>query len=244
MTIPSYSLTRSLGFNAYHVFAASSAEQLKDHVGELNRRYDASFYQQLLSEVADLIGARVLNVSTETYHPPGISVAMLMEDLGEIAENTGNLITLGHLDKSHLTIHTYQQIDLETLSGHLRLDLDLGSCGEITPLKATNHLLKNLLCDVVTIDYRIRGYQQQQNQSPVDTGRPINPASHISSAWLDKYHIQESDHPEIDFYHLRMIKQEKFFTSIREQKNLSTHVRERMMRLGRAIFEIEKQEGA
>src|SRR3546814_18771723 len=37
-------------------------------------------------------------------------------------------------------------------------DLDVSTCGKISPLKALNYLIKSFESDIVLMDYRVRGF--------------------------------------------------------------------------------------
>lgn len=204
-----YNLTRSLGFNAYHVLAADSSESLQTSLEYLNKKYATAFLIDLLEKSAQLIGAKVLNLSSEQYVPHGASVALLLADEGQpdgalpVQTNT----ILGHLDKSHLTVHTYPQIHPDTGLCSLRLDLDLATCGSISPLATLPLLFEQIVCDVATIDFRIRGYQQSthgQLEFGSDEIRCIS--EHLPAECTEQYLIKNLNTPEALFYHTRMIR--------------------------------------
>ena len=57
--------------------------------------------KDILYEVANMIGAQVLNVSKQDYHPQGASVTMLLaENERKGTEEVDDRVILGHLDKS------------------------------------------------------------------------------------------------------------------------------------------------
>ena len=63
-----------------------------------------------------------------------------------------------HLDKSHITVHTYPDAADPDGICSFRVDIDISTCGEIIPLDAMNYLFEAFECDVVYIDYVVRGY--------------------------------------------------------------------------------------
>lgn len=65
---------------------------------------------------------------------------------------------LGHLDKSHITVHTYPESHPDSGISTFRADIDVSTCGRISPLKALNYLIHSFESDVVTMDYRVRGF--------------------------------------------------------------------------------------
>ena len=65
---------------------------------------------------------------------------------------------LAHLDKSHITVHTYPESHPDVEISTFRADIDVSTCGVISPLKALNYLLHCFDSDIVTTDYRVRGF--------------------------------------------------------------------------------------
>jgi S-adenosylmethionine decarboxylase len=47
---------------------------------------------------------------------------------------------IAHLDKSHITVHTYPESHPDDGISTFRADIDVSTCGHISPLKALNYL--------------------------------------------------------------------------------------------------------
>ncbi|WP_455205357.1 adenosylmethionine decarboxylase, partial [Kaarinaea lacus] len=65
---------------------------------------------------------------------------------------------VAHLDKSHLTVHTYPESHPDNGISTFRADIDVSTCGRVSPLKALNYLIHSFDSDIVTMDYRVRGF--------------------------------------------------------------------------------------
>lgn len=63
-----------------------------------------------------------------------------------------------HLDKSHITVHTYPESHPDNGISTFRVDIDVSTCGRISPLKALNYLIHSFDSDIVIMDYRVRGF--------------------------------------------------------------------------------------
>ena len=63
-----------------------------------------------------------------------------------------------HLDKSHVTVHTYPEAHPDNAISTFRVDIDVSTCGRVSPLKALNYLIESFDSDIITIDYRVRGF--------------------------------------------------------------------------------------
>ena len=68
-----------------------------------------------------------------------------------------------HLDKSHICAHTYPDFQDKGQICSFRIDIDIATCGEISPLNALNFMLEAFESDVVVCDYVVRGYTRDEN---------------------------------------------------------------------------------
>ncbi|BBH22286.1 S-adenosylmethionine decarboxylase proenzyme [Paenibacillus baekrokdamisoli] len=160
-------LTKSLSFNMYDICYTKTKNEREAYIEYIDEQYNAERLTKILKTVADIIGAHVLNIAKQDYAPQGASVTMLVSE-GPIADATresydespGPLpdIVLMHLDKSHITVHTYPEYHPDEGISTFRADIDVSTCGEISPLKALNYLISSFDTDIMTMDYRVRGF--------------------------------------------------------------------------------------
>ena len=163
-------LTKSLSFNIYDVSYAKSQMEKKEYIEYIDEQYNSDRLTQILCNVTDTIGAHILNISKQDYDPQGASVniliaegAMTSEDI-DLSCNQGKLKQLqsetihAHLDKSHVTVHTYPEHHPDNSISTFRVDIDVSTCGEISPLNALNYLISSFDSDIITIDYKVRGF--------------------------------------------------------------------------------------
>ncbi|MDR9389289.1 MAG: adenosylmethionine decarboxylase [Wenzhouxiangella sp.] len=159
-------LTKALSFNIYDLCYATTTAERQDYIAYIDEAYNAERLTQILSDVANIIGANVLNVARQDYEPQGASVTMLIaEEPVVIDDHTASAApgplpesVVGHLDKSHITVHTYPESHPHDGICTFRADIDVATCGVISPLKALNYLLHSFESDIVTVDYRVRGF--------------------------------------------------------------------------------------
>ncbi|MCF1183414.1 adenosylmethionine decarboxylase [Marichromatium gracile] len=159
-------LTKSLSFNIYDVCYADSDEQREAYIEYIDEAYNAERLTAILTDVTEIIGANILNIAHQDYEPQGASVTMLISEEPIAAEALSNNATPGplpeavvaHLDKSHITVHTYPESNPQTGISTFRADIDVSTCGRISPLRALNYLIHSFESDVVTMDYRVRGF--------------------------------------------------------------------------------------
>jgi S-adenosylmethionine decarboxylase len=156
-------LTKSLSFNIYDICYASSEDQRQRYIEYIDEVYNAERLTQILTEVANIIGANVLNVARQDYDPQGASVTILISEEPIIDKKAAGkeLISeavVAHLDKSHITVHTYPETHPHNGIATFRADIDVATCGVISPLKALNYLIDSFDSDIVVMDYRVRGF--------------------------------------------------------------------------------------
>ncbi len=149
-------LTKSLSFNIYDICYARSESQTKAYIEYIDEAYNAERLTDILTEVANIIGANVLNVARQDYEPQGASVTILIceEPMDDVQKET----VVAHLDKSHITVHTYPETHPDHGISTFRADIDVSTCGVISPLRALNYLINSFESDIVTMDYRVRGF--------------------------------------------------------------------------------------
>ena len=159
-------LTKSLSFNMYDICYTKTVEDRVAYFEYIDEQYNAERLTGILQEVVKIIGAQILNVSVQDYEPQGSSVTMLIceedkkdkTDSRNIRPHTQDTIILAHLDKSHLTMHTYPEYHPDEGVSTFRIDIDVSTCGEISPLNALNYMINKFDADIITMDYRVRGF--------------------------------------------------------------------------------------
>ena len=154
-------LTKALSFNIYDICYAVSEEQRQRYIEYIDEQYDADRLTQILTDVAEIIGANILNVARQDYDPQGASVTILISE-EPVVEKLGRDAIAGavvaHMDKSHITVHTYPETHPHNGIATFRADIDVATCGVISPLKALNYLIERFESDIVVCDYRVRGF--------------------------------------------------------------------------------------
>jgi len=143
-------LTKSLSFNIYDVCYAKSGKDQEDYIRYIDEQYNAERLTNILYQVTEMIGAHVLNVSKQDYDPQGASVTFLIAEEPIIKPSSETIV--GHLDKSHVTVHTYPEYHPETSIATFRVDIDVSTCGKITPLKTLDFLIGSFDSDIITMD--------------------------------------------------------------------------------------------
>ena len=73
-------MTKALSFNIYDICYAVSEEQRQRYIEYIDEQYDADRLTQILTDVAEIIGANILNIARQDYDPQGASVTILISE--------------------------------------------------------------------------------------------------------------------------------------------------------------------
>lgn len=210
-------LTKSLSFNIYDVCYAESERQQKDYIEYVDEQYNSERLTKILCEVSEMIGAHILNISKQDYDPQGASVALLIAEEEvpiesvDISCNAGVYhakrdTILGHLDKSHVTVHTYPEYHPENSLATFRVDIDVATCGKISPLNALDHLIESFDSDIMTIDYKVRGFTRDVRGEKCFCDHDITSIqNYISSRTLEKYDAIDINVYQSNIFHTKML---------------------------------------
>ena len=199
-------LTKALSFNIYDVCYAKTAREQKDYIAYIDEQYNSDRLRPILTTLTDMIGAQVLNIAQQDYEPQGASVTLL------IAE--GSMIPAGstqvaHLDKSHVTVHTYPEYHPETCLATFRVDIDVATCGEITPLSTLDYLIGSFDSDIITMDYRVRGFTRSVNGEKLFMDHKVTSIQdYIDSRTLERYDAVDINVYEANIFHTKMMVKE------------------------------------
>lgn len=216
-------LTKTLSFNIYDICYAKTLEHRKGYIDYIDEQYNAERLTAILTNVSNIIGANILNISSQDYEPQGASVTMLIseekianshdhdddhEDDPNQTESPGPVpeTVLAHLDKSHITVHTYPESHPDDGISTFRADIDVSTCGRISPLKALNYLIHSFDSDIITIDYRVRGFTRDVEGKKFFIDHKINSIqNYIASDTRDQYHTLDVNVYQENIFHTKML---------------------------------------
>lgn len=216
-------LTKTLSFNIYDVCYAKTKREQKNYIEYIDEQYNSERLTKILYKVTEMIGAHVLNVSKQDYDPQGASVNFLIAEervpqdhidpscnLGagfvfeELQKRTDTLHA--HLDKSHVTVHTFPEYHPDEAISTFRVDIDVATCGTISPLKTLDYLISSFDSDIMTIDYRVRGFTREQNGKKLFLDHKIRSIQdYISKSTLKKYDAIDVNVYQSNIFHTQLL---------------------------------------
>jgi S-adenosylmethionine decarboxylase len=212
-------LTKTLSFNIYDICFTKTEADRKSYIEYIDEQYNSERLTNILKEVTHIIGAKVLNIARQDYDPQGASVTMLIsEDELPVAVvdpscNLGELPiarhVVGHLDKSHITVHTYPESHPDGGISTFRVDIDVSTCGMISPLRALNMLIHSFDSDIITVDYRVRGFTRDVDGNKYFIDHDINSIQDfIEDEILEGYNTIDVNIFQENIFHTKMMKRE------------------------------------
>lgn len=200
-------LTKILSFNLYDFAIATTDQQRQAYIEYIDAKYSAEKIRDIARAICNIIEANILAESIKDYDPVGASTMTLMSDIkggkwegdspsapliaGQppvMAGGFGGAAVKLHLDKSHITTHTYPDASDPEGICTFRVDIDVATCGEIVPLRALDYMFQSFECDVVYIDYVVRGYTRLESGKKIYNDHYFNSIQDfISRDILDRY---------------------------------------------------------
>lgn len=204
-------LTKTLSFNIYDVCYAKSEREQKDYIAYIDEQYNSERLTKILCDVTDIIGANVLSISKQDYDPQGASVNLMISDESMIPSQppvshiTADEVML-HLDKSYVTVHTYPEYHPDNAISTFRVDICVSTCGKISPLKALDYLIGSFDSDIITADYRVRGFTRDLDGKKLFIDHDITSIQDfIDRKTLEKYDAIDVNVYQSNIFHTRML---------------------------------------
>ncbi|HWP94671.1 MAG TPA: adenosylmethionine decarboxylase [Gammaproteobacteria bacterium] len=212
-------LTKTLSFNIYDINYAKTERQQREYIEYIDEAYNAERLTHILTDVANIIGANILNIAHQDYDPQGASVTMLISEepvaaarlASSNSDTPGPLpeAVVAHLDKSHITVHTYPESHPDNGISTFRADIDVSTCGRISPLKALNYLIHVFESDIVIIDYRVRGFTRDVRGIKHYIDHNIDSIQNfMSEDTKERYNMVDVNIYQENIFHTKMILKE------------------------------------
>ena len=198
-------LTKSLSFNIYDVCYAKSEREQRDYIAYIDEQYNSERLTKILINLTDMIGAQVLSISKQDYEPQGASVNIMIAEEKMIPSISGDTVH-AHLDKSHVTVHTYPEFHPDKAIATFRVDIDVSTCGEITPLSTLEYLIGSFDSDIITMDYRVRGFTRDINGQKVFLDHNITSIQdYIEDETLKRYDAIDINVYQSNIFHTKLL---------------------------------------
>ena len=228
-------LTKALSFNIYDVCYAVSEDERQRYIEYIDEKYNADRLTQILTEVARIIGANILNVARQDYDPQGASVTILISeqpviDKKQAGKEVISEAVVAHMDKSHITVHTYPETHPQNGIATFRADIDVATCGVISPLKALNYLIESFESDIVVMDYRVRGFTRDIKGKKHYIDHKINSIQDFLAKNIkSRYEMIDVNVYQENIFHTKMhLKEFDLDTYLFEEKARNLSFKERM----------------
>jgi len=204
-------LTKTLSFSMYDISYAKTVSDRDAYIAYIDEQYNAERLSSILKHVTEIIGANILNIANQDYDPQGASVTLLVCE--EHFDNAGGKPQndplepehiLAHLDKSHIAVHTYPEYHPDGGVCTFRADIDVSTCGKISPLNALNYLIGSFDTDIMTIDYRVRGFTREITGRKIFNDHKFSSIqNYIDRSIINKYQMIDVNVYQENIYHTK-----------------------------------------
>jgi S-adenosylmethionine decarboxylase len=191
----------------------------KKYIEYIDEQYNSSRLTEILTNVTEIIGAKILNIAKQDYEPQGASVTCMIaeKDLppntldiscnGGIIPNKDSVVF--HLDKSHVTVHTYPESHPDEEISTFRVDIDVSTCGQISPLNALEFLINSFDSDIIIMDYRVRGFTRDEDGRKHFIDHSINSIqNYIPQSVINRYNLIDVNVYQENIFHTKMLLKE------------------------------------
>ena len=218
-------LTKALSFNLYDFCVARNDDERRAYEKYVSEKFNAKKVSEVLKGICDIIEANVISVSDQDYDPWGASSLVLMSDIKGGDDPQASANQAFHLDKSHICAHTYPDFNVEGKICSFRIDIDIATCGEISPLRALNYMFDHFENDVVVIDYVVRGFTRDTDGKRIYMDHKLSSIQdYIHENILKDYHCIDLALQSDNIWQTKMLRmkqdvQEYFLHKIDEQSD-------------------------
>ncbi|HSV56963.1 MAG TPA: S-adenosylmethionine decarboxylase [Magnetospirillaceae bacterium] len=175
----------------------------------------------LINEDHPMLGASRSQVNADSACAAAAVDAGIAEDAGDAGE-AGDAVdagppeaalsvpapgVIGHLDKSHIAIHTYPEYNQLSGIASFRVDVDISTCGMISPLSALQYLIESFDSEIVIMDYRVRGFTRDNRGRKLFIDQDISSIQdYIVEEVLDRYVAYDVNIVSDNNFHTKMRK--------------------------------------
>ena len=113
-----------------------------------------------------------------------------------------------YIDEQY-SVHTYPEAHPDDGICTFRADIEVSTCGIISPLKALNFLIHSLESDVVTIDYRVRGFTRDVDGVKHYIDHAINSIqNYMTEDTKEAYQMMDVNVYQENLFHTKMMLKE------------------------------------
>jgi len=214
-------LSKTLVCNLYQLCYVEDYSAYQQYIYQ----YDNSdTLSRLLKQLAKHINAHIVHISAVDYQPQGTSLNLLLAESSLDA----------HLDKSHIHLHTYPDQNPNNNIYAFRVDIDIATCGDISPLSALRPLLDIFPVSVMRLDYHLRGFSRDINSKPCYQDQPIcGIAAYLSPAQRQHYRIRQQQFTDLraNYAHFLSLRPQRQFIPAGQDKHYQKQIQQDMLAL-------------
>jgi S-adenosylmethionine decarboxylase len=103
-------------------------------------------------------------------------------------------------------VHTYPECHPDNSIATFRVDIDVATCGEITPLRTLDYLIGSFDSDIIMMDYKVRGFTRAMAGEKIFIDHDITSIqNYIDNVTLKKYDAIDINVYQANIFHTKML---------------------------------------
>jgi S-adenosylmethionine decarboxylase len=103
-------------------------------------------------------------------------------------------------------VHTYPEFHPDTSIATFRVDIDVTTCGEITPLSTLDFLVGSFDSDIITMDYRVRGFTRDVSGKKLFIDHDMRSIQdYIDEKTIARYDVIDVNVYQSNMFHTKML---------------------------------------
>ena len=140
--------------------------------------------------------------------PLGIFAAVYLVEYASRGNRLVSLVPVSytHLDVYKRQVHTYPEYHPDNAIATFRVDIDVSTCGKISPLNTLDYLIGSFDSDIITMDYRVRGFTRDLDGKKLFIDHDITSIQdYIDDMTLKKYDAIDVNVYQSNIFHTKML---------------------------------------
>ena len=176
----------------------------RDYIAYIDEQYNSERLTNILTTLTDMIGAKVLNIARQDYDPQGGFRDHF--DRRGLHDPGGETRCWATWTRATLRCTPIRSTTRKRCLATFRVDIDVATCGEITPLSTLDYLIGSFDSDIITMDYRVRGFTRDVDGKKLFMDHDVaSIQDYIDPEILRRYDAVDINVYEANLFHTKMM---------------------------------------
>ncbi len=193
-------INKNINLSIYNIYYINSENTYKYYIKYINNIYNNKNIINLIKNISKKTNSKILNIYKINYK-------LKFNKKNKIINRTKNILLTFLYNNNNICIYTY----IENYSKNnkiytIRTDINIYSCGLISPLFYINIILLFFKCDLININYNINGFTKYKNGKKYFINKKFNSIKkYINKNIINKYDLLELNIYQGNIFNIKMI---------------------------------------